>query len=306
MNQDQKNWNWKEIPPREKLYLGVIAALVVVCAFLAWQYFENKTTVQNISLYNDSLEQDKEALNQELDEMLAQYNELETDNKELQSEILNQKDRIEELQKEIEKSKGNIALIRKYKKEVGTLRTIMKGYVVTIDSLNTLNQNLMYENTSIKRELSSTRDDNQRLSTQKKDLENIVKKASVLTARNLLFEGIRLRNNGKQVETNRANKVELLKTCFTLEENVTTKPGRKNIYMVISDSDGNVMYPKQSDTDGEAPPQFTALREIEYLNREMEVCIYANLEGEELPEGDYSVKLIEAGETIGKATTSFK
>ncbi len=296
----------KDASNREKLYLGIIAVLVVLCGFLTWQFFANRTTVENIALYNQNLQEDKKALNNELDEMLAQYDELETDNQELQSEIIQQKDRIEELQEEIEKNKGNVALIRKYKKEVTTLRTIMKGYVVTIDSLNTLNQNLMTENTTIKRELSSSQQKNQQLSSQKENLEGIVRKASVLDTKNFTFEGIRIRNSGKQTDTRNAQRIELFKVCCTLEENITTKPGEKILYVKVFDPSGKIVAPEENPSDPNAPGTFSSKRAINYANREMDVCVYVNLNGVELPEGDYTVKMYEAGAEIGQANANFR
>ncbi|TXC78981.1 coiled-coil domain-containing protein [Luteibaculum oceani] len=306
MDKKGGNFNWKELPSREKLYLGIIAFLVIACGALSWMMFENRSTIEQINLYNENLAQDKNALNDELNEMLAQYNELETDNTELQEEIITQKEKIEELQDEIAKNKGNIALIRKYKREVTTLRTIMKGYVVTIDSLNTLNKTLITENTNIKQQLSSTQQEYNRLNSTAQELKGKVKKASILQTFNVLFEGIRLRNSGKQSETGRARRIEILKVCFTLGENITTAPGKKKIYIAVENSEGQVILPKQNGQDPDAPPVYTEMREVEYENEQMDVCIYANLNGEELPEGDYLVKIFEAGEQIGSARESFK
>lgn len=306
MAQEKKSFNWKEIPQKEKVYLGVIVVLVIACAALSWMVFETKTTVQEITLFNEGLESDKDALNQELDEMLEKYDALETDNVELQEDIIEQKEQIEKLKDEIEKNKGNVRLIAKYKKEVGTLRTIMQGYVVTIDSLNTLNQNLRIENTDIKEKLSTSRKEYQRLSDEASNLEGIVKKASKLQARGITFEGIRLRNSGKQAETSRAGRVEIFKVCFTLSANETTKPGAKTLFVEVVGPDGNVVMAQQNPDSKGVPAVYSSSREISYENQEMDVCVYANLNGSEAKEGDYAVKIYEAGVLIGEASTSFK
>ena len=108
MSTPKKPFVWKEIPQREKLYVGIIAALVIACGVLTWKVFDSSTTVQQISLYNENLEQDKDALNKELDEMLAQYENLETDNKGLQEDILKQKEQIEKMKDELDKNKSSM------------------------------------------------------------------------------------------------------------------------------------------------------------------------------------------------------
>ena len=306
MSTPKKPFVWKEIPQREKLYVGIIAALVIACGVLTWKVFDSSTTVQQISLYNENLEQDKDALNKELDEMLAQYENLETDNKGLQEDILKQKEQIEKMKDELDKNKGNVQLIRKYQKEVTTLRTIIKGYVVTIGSLNTLNQDLRYENTNIKEKLTDSQKQYERLNSEAKDLQGIVRKASKLNTYNLTFEGIRLRNSGKQTETSRSDRIELLKVCFTLEENVTTKPGKKNIYVQIFNPNGEVVLNQSNPEDKSAPESFSSVREITYENQRMDVCVYTNLNGQELIEGEYAVKIFEAGDLIGTVNTTFK
>ncbi|MBK6522221.1 MAG: hypothetical protein IPG08_07755, partial [Sphingobacteriaceae bacterium] len=50
---------------------------------------------------------------------------------------------------EAKKHKGDAYFIAKLKKETETLRAIMQHYVVTIDSLNTLNQNLIVEKKNV-------------------------------------------------------------------------------------------------------------------------------------------------------------
>jgi len=298
-----------ETNPREKIYIAVIVGLALLCGVLTWQVFSTKTEVQNISLAKDNAETERNDLKDELSEMLQQYDDMSTDNEQLTAEVIAQKEQIKDMLDQIEKNKGNVSLIRKYKKEVGTLRTIMKGYVVTIDSLNTLNMTLVTENTSIKGDLSQTRVKNENLQKENQELGGIVVKASLLKTFNVTFEGVKLRSNGNQSETSRASKVEVLKTCFTVAENQITKPGDKDLFLRIIKPDGNVLENTAGDTFMSAAGDklvYSAKRNVNYQNAQMDICMYANVEEGSLAEGVYKLELFDLGEKIGAATLELK
>ena len=292
---------------REKIYLGVIVVLTLATAVLTWQLFDSKTNIENVTVQRDDLQDEKEQLKNELNEMLDKYDELETDNEQLTEEMLAQKEQIEDLLDQVEKGKATAAQLRKYKKEVVTLRTIMKGYVVTIDSLNTLNQNLQSENQNIRSELSTTRSAKQELEQEKENLQGIVKVASRLQAQNIRFEAVKLRNSGKQRETSRADKTEIFKTCFELDENKTTPGGEKELLIRVLDSDGNpvkvIDQPIILDSGEEL--KASARRTITYRNEITAVCVYTNLD-HEVSEGVYKVEIYESGGLIGTAELELK
>lgn len=297
-----------ETNPREKIYLGVIIGLTLLCGVLTWQVFSTKTEVQNISVAKNNAETERNEIKDELNEMLQQYDEMSTDNEQLSAEVLAQKDQIKDMLDQIEKNKGNVRLIRKYKKEVGTLRTIMKGYVVTIDSLNTLNQTLVSENTTIKGDLSQSRSKNENLQKENEELGGIVVKASLLKTFNVGFEGLKLRSNGNQSETSRANKVELFKSCFTVAENQITKPGDKDLFVRVIQPNGTVIKNTSEDTFKSAAGDdlvYSAKRTINYQNAQMDVCIYVNLDAE-MAEGEYTIEIFDLGEKIGIAKLELK
>lgn len=295
-------------PQREKIYLGVIIALVVLSGFLTWKVFDSQTNIQQVTVQRDEVTDEKTQLENELNEMLEKYNELDTDNEKLTAEMLDQKEQIEDLLDQVKKGKATASQLRKFKKETVTLRTIMKGYVVTIDSLNTLNLELKSENSTIKTNLRSSQEANEALLTEKEKLSRIVDKAAALKAFNIEFGGVRLRSSGKQVETTRANKVELFKTCFEIAKNETTVPGEKTLLLRIFDNNGMLVKELQDvvfETFDKEKLSVSSKRDITYNNESMSVCIYTNLD-RELPEGKYLVDIYESGQKMGSAETILK
>lgn len=299
----------KRFDKNDKIYIAIIGALVITVGVLTWQVFDQKTFIDSVVLQQGELEDQKDQLTDELNEMLKEYDELETENDELNEEVLEQKEEIKELLEEIEKNKNNTRLMYKYKKEVSSLRTIMKGYVVTIDSLNTLNQNLSEENFHIRGELGQVRNRVDRLSDEKSKLEDRISRGATLNAINMDASGIRIRTNGRQASTWRANRAEMVRACFTIDENKVTEPGDKDIYMRLIDQEGNVVIEDGGDKDSHqfeaegSQLTYSAKRVVNFQNQKLDACVYCEID-KELKEGDYTVELYEAKKLIGK--TVFK
>lgn len=293
--------------PREKVYLGIIVALVVAVGVLVFQLYQNKTNIQNITVVNNDLQNDKQQLTNELNEMLQQYNDLETDNKELQGEMLEQKERIQELLEDVKNNKANLNTIRKFKKEVGTLRVIMKGYVGTIDSLNTMNQELMSENVTINTKLNETRKTNESLLTEKENLVGIVKNASRLQIIEQEILGLRERNSGTFAKSTRADRIAKIETCFLLLENKTTKAGEKEVLVRLISPEGVLIESAESKEFkiGDEVLVSSASKVFPYDNKETDLCVYIE-PTKELVEGIYTMLYYESGGLIGTKKIELK
>ena len=184
----------------------------------------------------------------------------------------------------------------------------MQGYVVTIDSLNTLAQNLAAENQLLEGDLAAEKQRSSSLQENLLTAEEILEKGSVLTTGDILTEGIRLRSSGKQVETTRASKADMLKTCFMVRKNNITKPGNKRLYLRIIGPNGKVLESKdenaQSEFDGETQ-LYSVKRTIDYSNDEIKVCIFYSIK-DELKAGNYKVNIYQESDLIGSADLALK
>jgi FtsZ-binding cell division protein ZapB len=299
----------KRFEKNDKIYIGIIASLIVFVGVLVWQVFDQKTFIDSVVVQQGQLEEEKDNLTDELQEMLAEYDQLETENEELTEEMIAQKNEIKDLLNDIEKNKNNTRLMYKYKKEVGSLRTIMVSYVVTIDSLNTLNQNLSEENFHIRGELGSARTKFNRLTTEKSKLEDRISRGAILTALNLEGSGIRVRTNGRQTTTWRSGRTEMVRTCFTLDENKVTEPGDKDIFLRVIKPDGSVLLEEGATNETNTfvaeneTMIFSSMRSINYQNTKQDGCVYCEI-NTDLAAGEYQVELYEAKRLIG--VTTFK
>ena len=205
--------------------------------------------------------------------------------------------------------KGKDWSIYKLRKETETLRTIMKGYVVQIDSLNTVNKELRTENTEVRNELSSEKTKTENLSKENEGLSNKVTIASYLKTVALKSYGVRIKNDNTGKETDRAKKVGKIRTVFTIQKNKITPPGNKNIYVRILTPDGKVFSEKTDDSNkfdfNGIRGLYSAKKQINYQNQELRLTIDW-VKVNNFPVGEYNVEIYADGVDIGKTKFTLK
>lgn len=291
-----------------KGYIGIIVALLLVCAFLGYNLSKKGEEVKVKTEENETLEFERQALELDLQKMRFSYDTLATENSLLMAEMADQRMQIDDL---LKKAKNKDWSISKLKKEAATLREIMKGYISTIDSLNRLNQELIAENEQLTDRVTDVESQNRDLLDRQENMEGLIETGQILQTSSLSATAIRVRNTGKQTETTRASRTEMLKACFTLMENRIAKPGQKELYMRITGPNGQVLPSK----DGQASREFTdegaqyysVMRTIDYNNAKMDVCIFYSVpDGQELQSGDYKMFVYEGPNKIGTIDLSLK
>ena len=289
-----------------KLLVVVIVLLLGFCGFLIWQNLELQKSVEDGETEVVEVSGERDQVKAELEEMLAQYNSLETTNEEISAELEAEKSKIEDL---LKKLKGKDWTIHKLRKETETLRTIMKGFVVQIDSLNTANQELKAENTVVRNELSSEKSKTENLSKENEGLSNKVTIASYLKTVGLNSYGVRVKNDNTGKENDRAKKIDKIRTTFTIQKNEITPPGNKTIYVRILTPDGKVLSEKTDDSNkfdfNGIRGLFSAKKDINYQNKEVELTIDW-VKTDEFPVGEYNVEVYADGVDIGKTKFTLK
>lgn len=314
----------EEKKSRDPLYITIIVLLLAGSSFLGYSWYTQKQDLEKCQNENDSLFMEREELRKMLEGngmidlasanlkdnlqlMLDELSHVQTANDTMQAKIAQQEEKIRGLMEEAQKHKGDAYVIMKLRRESETLRRIMRSYVHTIDSLNTLNQTLQAE-IKVKdgqiKDVTSERDD---ALDKNKNLEEKVARGSILQTSGLTATAIRIRNSGKQVETTRAGKADMIKACMTIMENKIAKSGAKDIYMVVITPGGTVITGDPSitvNTDEGSMP-YSLKREIDYQNAQLDLCMYAEIK-DDLKAGAYIVKVYCEKALIGKSTFTLK
>lgn len=311
---------------RDPLYITIIILLLGAGGYFAYLWNDAKNINKQLTADNAKLEADRqymkdlmekngmvdvmgEDLKDNLEFMLDSYSQLKTSNSALNDSISLQKEKITKLLDEAKRHKGDAYAILKLKKEAETLRNIMKSYIHTIDSLNTVNQGLVVDIKNKEKVIKDVSDERDQLSDKAKNLEDKVAKGSVLQTSGLTAIGLRIRNSGKQVETSKAGRVDMIKACMSIMENRIAKAGPREIYMVVITPGGTIITDNPSvsvNTDEGATP-YSLKREIDYQNATLDLCMYAEIkEGMDLQAGTYIVKIFCDKALIGKSTFTLR
>ena len=315
---------------KSKLPLIFNILLVIIVSYLAYEVSvlsqKNHAFKQEISemikeneemnqiIINQDIvsEADGENLKENLKLLLFSYDSLEQNNSVAIDSINRQREKINNLMQEVDKldkkSKRDWRKIYKLKKEAETLRNIMKGYIHTIDSLNTLNINLSNDLTEKTQKLSNVSKENKKIIKQNEALQKQVAIGAVLQINNVLSSGIRIRSSGAQSETTRASKTNMIKTCFSIIENKLAQAGDKEIYIRILDSEGNLLNaptPLTIINQQKEELKMSSKRTINYQNQNTDLCIFYEIENS-IPAGNYSVEVYAEGFLIGETSIALR
>ncbi len=275
----------------------LIGALVILIGVLAWLLVERRQDAEEIQ----ELTFEKYQLIDELEELSTEYEILETDNDSMRAQIESQKEEIEDLIGELRQTRiESQATIREYEKELGTLRDVLKSYIVQVDSLNQANIELREENVQAREQIAKTESELQHERQAKEELSERVKKGSVLMADNI--EALTINDRGRERRLTRW--VDRVQVCFTIRRNTVAEPGEREVFLKIIRPDGLVLATSSDNKiefEGDSI-MFSASRTVNYENDDLDACIYYTDDGS-LISGDYNVEIYAEGHKIG--TTQF-
>lgn len=279
-------------------YLLIIAVLAGTAGYLGFKVSQQGTTIDVQTEEINAGELERQSLDLDLQKLRFSYDTLQTENSLMMAEMAAQRSEIEGL---ISKVRDRNYSVSKLKKEAETLRRIMQGYVVTIDSLNQLNIALQEERDAMANQVAVVTERNDALERKQDDMEEIIEAGRVLQAMDLNPVAIRVATTGSQRETTRAKRAEMIKTCFTLLENRIAEKGERTLFLEVVDPNGRLLPP--GDRDPVAMPggvPASAARMLDYTGERMEACIFFTAAAPFEP-GVYTVHLVDGAERI--ATT---
>ena len=285
--------------------LLLVVLLLISNVVMLWMLMNKKEELAVSQVENQALSTRNEDVLGMLETTLDSYDSLQTANDTMSAEMELQKQQIEELITKVKRGGYDLA---KAKKEAETLRAIMKNYVHQIDSLNQANQALTAENAGLTQSLGEVTGQKEALATEKEALVGRIAKGAILHTTAIIAGGLYVRSNGKQVDTDRAKKAEMVKCCFTLGVNNVTDAGDKTLYMRVISPDGKVL--PASDGNNRfhfngVEGEYSAKREVNYQNRAVDVCIFWT-GGEGLATGQYIVEIYESGALVSKVNFDLK
>lgn len=250
-----------------KTIVVVLAAVAVVLAgILAWIWVDRNGMI-------GSLKVEKEELKGQMLQLKSDYEGLSSSNDTLNAQLSAEREKVVQLIERVQNTDvKNRTKIREYEKELGTLRSIMRGYIKQLDSLNTLNIQLREDASVARTEARESRQKFNELQTTTDEYAKQVQIGSVLKGRGVMVTAI----NSSNKETDRSSRTAKLRTCLSLVENSIAYKGPRRIFVRIKGPDGILLTSGQEQiftVDGEQMI-YSASREVDYQGSEIEICIF--------------------------------
>lgn len=273
--------------------VGILLATVIALGIL-WSNSEKQ---------NEEMQElfalEKEELESEYSTFATQYDELKVriTNDSLQQKLEQEKLRTQQLLEELKQTKAtDAAEITRLKKELKTVRAVMRSYVMQIDSLNRINEKLTKENRRVTAKYKEASQTISTLNEEKEALSEKVELASQLDA--LGINMYAAKNNGKKVRKIKNAKKFVLD--FTIAKNITATTGEKTIYVRITTPDGNTLTKNSGNVFAyeDREINYSIKKYIEYTGEEQAITLYWDIE-EFLQAGKYIVHIFADGNMIG-------
>lgn len=260
--------------------LAGVAVLLAVALIFIWS--------QKSSLIRE-LEVEKQDLTAQMENLQNDYASLSSDYDSINSQLDTSRAEVANLLERIKKTDAtNRAKMRQYEKELGTLRSIMRNYIVQIDSLNALNHKLTADAAAARREAAASKAANAELSQQVENLSGQVAAGAVIKARGLSMAAY----NSSDKVTDRSSRVVRLLTSLSLVENDLAPKGPVRVYIRVKDPNGIILTNSNRTSftfNGEAMIA-SASRQVDYEGKEVDMSIYLN----DIPSFQKGVYTVEA------------
>ena len=288
----------------KKLMIPLIVLVLALCAGVVWLYLSLQEQKQTNQEMQELVEMDKREMEAEYARFALQYDEMQKQitNDSIVAQLVQEQEKTQQLLEELKRVKATDAReITRLKKELETVRAVLRDYVIQIDSLNRLNESLMEENSRVNAELEQRTAQVAGLSHEKASLSEKVAIAAQLDAAGIQLQ--LLNKRGKDAK--KLKDCTQMKTSFVITKNVTASNGNRTVYVRIQNPGGNVLGGGGTFAYENRQLECSAKKTIEYTGEETPVTVYWNV-SQMLEAGDYRVSVFADGNMIGTKSFAFK
>ncbi|MEP7269123.1 MAG: hypothetical protein ABI844_16000 [Saprospiraceae bacterium] len=323
-------------PPKKNNSLPIIIGFLIASVGANAYLFFNKQKQQEVIVSTETKLTESERLKGELEKQYYQaLQDLEkqrTDNKGLNDQIDSMKTDLKSQKDRISRLLGDSKNLVNAKKEMANLRVQVDGYLSEITKLKSDNETLAATNTSLneeKKTLSMNLEEQkktneeltnvkavltsekEKLSSENTVLTKKVNIASVVKVNNIDVSGFTVKSSGKEVEKNRAKRVEGLKICFDVSENNVAESGVEQFYVRIINPTGETQALENMGSGvlvnqaNNEEVKYTSLKGVKYENKAQNTCMNWQPNIPFQP-GTYTVEVYNKGYLSGTSTFTLK
>jgi hypothetical protein len=284
-----------------KSIIAILAVLLIGCLIYIFKLPSDAKELQTVVTTTKS---DKEAVLKDLAALKSSYDQAIAENTSMSDELIAERDKVVKLMEELKKSKGDVASLSRFKQQYNALEVKMKNLMEEVAVLKVKNQELTTNLDSTKVVLEDSKKYNQVLVGQNEELAKTVEKGQKLSITNLKTAAYKLRSSGKQIETDKASRADVLQIKFTIAENKIAKSGDKVYYVQVIDAKNNVLGDKATITFGDTSLTYSFTSTVKYENKTVDVT--EQLKGKDFAKGTYFVNVFDKEELISKSSFSLR
>ena len=283
------------------LLVIVILALLGGVAYLFMNLQEQKQVNRDMQ---ELAELDKQEMESEYERFALQYSEMKTqiNNDSIVEQLTQEQMKTQRLLEELKKVKADDAReITRLKKELATVREVLRSYIIQVDSLNRLNESLKKENSRVSAELEQRNAQVAGLNSEKASLSEKVALAAQLDATNIQMTLL----NKRDKATKKLKDTKKIQVNFAITRNVTASNGNRTIYVRIQNPGGNTLSGGGTFPYENRNLEYSMKKTIEYTGEEVSIATYWNVSSM-LEGGQYRVSIFADGNMIGSRTFNFE
>jgi predicted nuclease with TOPRIM domain len=300
-------------PEKPKSRNGLIYGILIAALAGTWIYMlydKNKSSEQitqknvqidSIASSRDNLQQEYNAATARLDDLISQNSRMDSLVKTKDKEIQDMKARISSILSNKNATQAQLAEARRL---IEQLKSNIEGYQQTIERLEGEKIVLAGERDIARKERDS-------VSVVKDSLNKKVDLASVLHASNIHLQPIRVKGNGKEVETTKAKRADMMRVTFDLDDNRVAPTGDKEIYVAITAPDGSPLAVEALGSgrftleDG-TEKLYTAKKTVPYVTGQKLPVTMDWKQNSDFKPGDYAVEIYHNGYKIGEGKVTLR
>jgi len=288
----------------KKVLYGLVAVIIVLAAGAGYLFFSLDRQKQANQEMQELAELDKKEMENEYEQFARQYSEMKTqiNNDSIVAQLTQEQMKTQQLLEELKRVKSSDAReIARLKKELATMRAVLRSYVMQIDSLNRINENLTAENTRMKGQYAEATRQIAGLSTEKANLSEKVAIAAQLDATGINMTPFK--KGGRKLK--KMKDCKSIRVDFTVARNVTASNGMRTFYVRITKPNGQAIEDGASFNYENRTLRCSMSKQVEYTGDALPMSLYYS--GNQVYEpGTYVVSIFADGHMIGSRSFNFQ
>ncbi|MFO7613082.1 MAG: hypothetical protein R6W71_00410 [Bacteroidales bacterium] len=286
------------------IILGVAVIALIIVLFMTRSSLKNLLTEKELQ---------RTELRQELDSLLGEHEKVKIEYGQITDSLMVKDSVIQANAKDIRRLLDTEWEYYKVRKKLAQLQLIAQGYVRQMDSLYRVNAALEEVNIAMQKDLKDLRNEKDEIERDRRVLSDQVEIAAILRAVNMEATGLRVRGGGdRETPTDKVQRVDQVRVCFTVGENKIAAPGKKDIHIRIARPDQEILVRSRLqdytfEYQGELL-QYSMMKTIDYQNEAIDLCAYWNKEysAQEMRPGLYHVDIFCEDAIIGHTTFTLR